>query len=178
MRKILMLGVLAIVAAGFVGFGASATAGDMGLVQVTGKDFDSGFVKDFYLEGNSIPTQKRNAVMLKCACPKGKRLVFSLLDTSGYGADIQQKYAGMALTEKKLTVGTLVLGVGAYGFGVKKGAAEGPVTVVFYDIAGEKVGETTAEYDKDLKQPLPLSVAVEKDKPTRLYLGKNWLEIK
>ncbi len=175
MRKVLMLGVLAIVAACFVGFGASEAVAQSHFTQVTGKDFDSGFVKDFYLEGNSIPTQKRNAAMLKCKM--GKRALFALLDTSGYGANIQQKYNGMALVEMKLTVGTLTLGTGAYGFGIKKGAAEGPVTVIFYDVAGEKVGETEAPYDKELKQPVPLAVTVEQDK-AHLCLGKNCLTLK
>jgi hypothetical protein len=173
MRKVLMLGVLAIAVAGFLGLGAGEVAAQSHFAQVTGKDFDSGFVKDFYLEGNSIPTQKRNAAMLKGHT--GKRLVFALLDTSGYGTDIQQKYTGLALLEAKTTIGALTLGVGAYGFGIKKGAADGPVTVIFYDIAGEKVGEAIAAYDKDLKQPVPLAVAVE---PARLCLGKNCLEIK
>ncbi len=175
MRKVLMLGVLVIAVVGLLGLGTDVAAEQSHFAQVTGKEFDSGFVKDFYLEGNSIPTQKRNAAMLKCKM--GKRALFALLDTSGYGADIQQKYNGMALVEMKLTLGSLTLGTGAYGFGIKKGAAEGPVTVIFYDIAGEKVGETTAELDKELKQPVPLAVTVEGD-TARLCLGKNCLTLK
>ena len=36
-----------------------------GFELVTGKPFDSAFVKDFYLEGNSIPTEKRNAALVR-----------------------------------------------------------------------------------------------------------------
>ena len=32
---------------------------------VAGKAFDSAVPKDFYLEGNAIPTEKRNAVLVK-----------------------------------------------------------------------------------------------------------------
>src|ERR1039457_5026395 len=32
---------------------------------VTGKAFESAVPKDFYLEGNAIPTEKRNAILVK-----------------------------------------------------------------------------------------------------------------
>lgn len=33
--------------------------------QLSGKSFDSAVPKDFYLEGNAIPTEKRNAALLR-----------------------------------------------------------------------------------------------------------------
>ena len=62
---------------------------------VTGKEFDSAMVRDFYLEGNAIPTQKRNAALVKT--PAGTRVVFGLIDTTGYSSQIQQKYEGMLI---------------------------------------------------------------------------------
>lgn len=144
---------------------------------VEGKTFDSGFVKDFYLEGNAIPTQKRNAAMLKG--PDGKRIVFGLLDTTGYTAEIQTKYIGMALVEKEVMVGTAKIPVGAYGFGLQKPASgEGAAKLLIYDLAGQKVGETVAAYDAGLAQPAPLKMAVAKGQPTKLLLGKYGVEIK
>jgi hypothetical protein len=178
MRSVVWFGALALAAAFLLSFGSSQVCAQGSFEQVIGKELDSGLVRDFYLEGNAIPMQKRNAVMLKCKA--GKRLVFGLLDTSGYGTDVQQKYTGMAVVEKKVAVGGAELGVGAYGFGIEKAAvaAEGPARVLFYDVAGQKVGEATAQYDKELKQPMPLQVVLAKDQPARLCLGRHWLEIK
>lgn len=146
------------------------------LAQVEGKPFDSAYVRDFYLEGNSIPTQKRNTVMLKGE--DGKRLVFSLLDTSGYSAEIQAKYIGMLILERPVTLGAAKLPAGAYGFGLKKPEPpEGPGTLFVYDVGGAKVAETAAAHDAALARPVPLQV-VTKDGASRLYAGRHWLELK
>lgn len=140
--------------------------------KLEGKAFDSAYVKDFYLEGNAIPTQKRNTVVLKGA--DGKHLVFGLLDTTGYSAEIQQKYAGMMIVERKVTVGGAAVGAGAYGFGVQKGTpAEGPGKLMVYDVGGAKVGEAVAQWDAALAQPVPLQF-----KDGRLYVGRHWVEVK
>jgi len=140
--------------------------------KLEGKAFDSAYVRDFYLEGNSIPTQKRNTAIVKGA--DGKCMVFSLLDTTGYSAEIQAKYAGMMILERKATVGGAAVGAGAYGFGVQKGTpAEGPGKLMVYDVGGTKVGEVVAQYDAAHAQPVPLQV-----KDGRLYVGRHFVEVK
>jgi hypothetical protein len=146
------------------------------LAKLEGKAFDSAYVREFYLEGNAIPTQKRNTVIVKGA--DGKRMVFGLLDTSGYGAEIQQKYAGMMILERKAMVGGAAVGAGAYGFGLQKPTPpEGPGKLIVYDVSGAKVGEAAAQYDAALAGPVPLQV-VSKDGLSRLYVGRHWVEIK
>jgi hypothetical protein len=173
MKKVFWVGALACAGALLLGPAAPALAGP-GFEIVEGEAFDKGFVRDFYLEGNSIPTQKRNAAMIKSA--DGKRMVFSLLDTSGYGADIQAKYVGMAIIEKPVSVGGVALGVGAYGFGLEKGEGGAAGKFHVYDVAGEKVGSGEAPHDSELAQPVPLQV---KTAPApKLYLGRYALEIK
>jgi hypothetical protein len=71
--------------------------------------------KDFYLEGNAIPTQKRNAVLVHL--PSGARAVFALIDTTGYSANIIAKYVGMIITEGDVSVCGQKVTVGSYGFG-------------------------------------------------------------
>jgi hypothetical protein len=143
--------------------------------KLEGKAFDIAYVRDFYLEGNSIPTQKRNTVVLKGA--DGKRLVFSLLDTTGYSTEIQQKYLGMLILERPVTLGTAKVGAGAYGFGLKKPQPpEGPGTLFVYDVGGAKVGEAAASHDAEIARPVPLQV-VTKDGKSRLYAGRHWVEI-
>jgi len=102
MKKVLWSGALALGMAALLAL-VLVPAPAQAQVKLEGKAFDSACVKDFYLEGNAIPTQKRNTVILKAA--DGKRMVFGLLDTSGYSAEIQQKYAGMMIVERKVMVG-------------------------------------------------------------------------
>jgi len=171
MKKVLWSGALALGVAAVLAL-VLVPAPAQAQEKLEGKAFDSAYVKDFYLEGNAIPTQKRNTVILKGA--DGKRMVFGLLDTSGYSAEIQQKYAGMMIVERKVTVGGAAVGTGAYGFGLQKPTpAEGPGKLVVYDVAGAKVGETAAQYDAALAQPVPLQVV-----NGRLYVGRHWVEIK
>ena len=171
MKKVLWSGAPALGMAALLAL-ALVPAPAQAQVKLEGKAFDSACVKDFYLEGNAIPTQKRNTVVLKGA--DGKRMVFGLLDTSGYSAEIQQKYAGMMIVERKVTVGGAAVGTGAYGFGLQKPTpAEGPGKLMVYDVAGAKVGEMAAQYDAALAQPVPLQVV-----NGRLYVGRHWVEIK
>jgi hypothetical protein len=143
--------------------------------KLEGKAFDSAYVRDFYLEGNSIPTQKRNTVMLKGT--DGKRLVVSLLDTTGYSAEIQAKYIGMMIFERPVTLGTVKVAAGAYGFGLKKPQpTEGAGTLFVYDVGGAKVAEAAASHDAEIARPVPLQV-VTKDGKSRLYAGRHWVEI-
>jgi len=149
-----------------------------GFESVTGDAFDRAVPGDFYLEGSHIPVQKRNAVLLKTA--RGARVVVGLLDTSGYSSKIQQKYVGMLITETKISVCGNPTGVGNYGFGLDRPAANSnaPATFKLYNQAGEKVSECSAQKDSAIKQPKPLAVATPKGAPARLELGTYAIEIK
>jgi hypothetical protein len=143
--------------------------------KLEGKAFDSAYVRDFYLEGNSIPTQKRNTVMLKGT--NDKRLVVSLLDTTDYSAEIQTKYIGMMIFERPVTLGAAKVAAGAYGFGLRKPQPpEGPGTLLVYDVDGAKVTEAPTSHDAAIARPVPLQV-VTKDGKSRLYAGRHWVEI-
>jgi hypothetical protein len=146
--------------------------------QLSGKAFDSAIPNDFYLEGNRIPVEKRNAVLLKA--PAGARLVLALIDTSGYSSQIQQKYNGMVITEGRVSVCSVSLSVGSYGFGLEKPAATSSEDAKFflYNQAGQKVGDCTAKKDSAVKQPKPLTVVLSKEGGARLYLGRYFLELK
>ena len=119
MKKALSSGVAALAVTATLALASVPAAAQV--EKLEGKAFDSAYVRDFYLEGNSIPTQKRNTVMLKGT--DGKRLVVSLLDTTGYSAEIQTKYIGMMIFERPVTLGAAKVAAGAYGFGLRKPAA-------------------------------------------------------
>jgi hypothetical protein len=144
---------------------------------VTGKDFDGAVPKDFYLEGNAIPTEKRNTALLKT--PAGSRALFGLIDTTGYSSQIKKKYIGMLITEGELIIKGHKVGVGSYGFGLEKPAAgsSGDGKLMVYNQAGTQVAECSAQRDPDLKQPRPLQVVTGAD-GARLYVERYWVEIK
>jgi len=146
--------------------------------QLSGKAFESAIPNDFYLEGNRIPVEHRNAVLLKT--PGGARLVLALIDTSGYSSQIKQKYTGMVITEGAVSVCSVALSVGSYGFGLEKPAATSNEDAKFhlYNQAGETVGDCSAQKDSAVKQPKPLNVVVSKEGEARLYLGRYFLELK
>jgi hypothetical protein len=146
--------------------------------QMSGKAFESAIPNDFYLEGNRIPVEKRNATLLKT--PAGARLVLALIDTTGYSSQIKQKYMGMVITEGRVSVCSVPLSVGSYGFGLEKPAATSSEDAKFfvYNQAGEKVGECGAKKDNAVKQPKPLNIVLSKEAGARLYLGRYFLELK
>lgn len=145
---------------------------------VTGKAFDSALPKDFYVEGNAIPTAKRNATMVKL--PSGARALFSLIDTTGYASDVAAKYIGMIITEGELSICGQKVGVGSYGFGWQLPARgeEGPGTFKLYNQAGAKLMECTTKRDAELKQPKPLEVIAHQDGTAWLFHGRHGVELK
>jgi hypothetical protein len=144
---------------------------------VTGKAFDSAVPKDFYLEGNAIPTEPRNAVLVKT--PAGARAVFALIDTAGYSASVVTKYVGMIVTEGDLKLCGHRVTVGSYGFGwtLPGTGVDAPGKFSLYDQAGAPVADCTAERQADLKQPRPLQVIVAADGSARLYHGKHYIAL-
>jgi hypothetical protein len=145
---------------------------------VTGKPFESALPRDFYLEGNAIPTARRNAAMVRT--PSGARAVFSMLDTTGYASNIIEKYVGMVITEGDVSICGHKVTVGSYGFGwVESPRAEDkPGTFTLYNQAGAKLAECSTPRDAGVKAPRPLEVVVKADGSASLYHGRNSIELK
>jgi len=145
---------------------------------VTGDEFKKALPKDFYLEGNAIPTQERNAALMKT--PAGARALVALIDTTGYSSQIQQKYEGMLITEERISICGYLVSVGSYGFGLARPTppSEADAMFLLYDQAGGKVAECVATRDSKVEQPVPLKVVVGEGATARLYLTRYWLELK
>lgn len=144
-----------------------------------GEAFNKIVPRDFVLEENAIPTEKRNSVLV--ITPSGARVVAGLLDTTGYSSQVQQKYLGMLIAEGSVDVCGNPVAVGSYGFGVAK--PEGAVTghagkFILYNQAGKKVAECTASWDAKIRSPRPLEVVVNRGGTARLYFGRYWVELK
>lgn len=144
---------------------------------VTGKAFDSAVPKDFYLEGNAIPTQKRNASLI--TTPKGARALFALIDTTGYSADIITKYIGSIITEGDVSICGHKVTVGSYGFGwaTPGTGVDGPGKLSIYNQGGAAVADCASKRDSAMKQPRPLQVVVAADGTARLYHGRQYVEL-
>ncbi len=155
-----------------------AARAQSGFEPVSAEAFTRAVPNDFYLEGNRIPVEKRNAAVLKNA--KGARLVVALIDTTGYSSQIQQKYIGMLITETPLSVCGIAVGVGSYGFGLERPAATSSADAPFkvYNQAGEKLGECAAKKDESLKQAKPLTTITSQGGPAKVYLGRYVIEIR
>lgn len=174
MRRVSVI--LLVLSACLVGTASAAT----GFEVLSGKAFDQAVVTNFYLEGQAIPAQKRNMVLIKN--PAGARALFALLDTSGYGADITRKYNGLLITEGMLSVGGKTIQPGSYGFGLNLINPAGPPTgskmFTLYNQAGQKVLEYKAFRDELMGRPKPIQIQVRKDNTARLYVGRDWIELK
>ncbi len=175
MRKV-FVSTLVLLALGIAALPAGLRAeGGFDVIQ-KGKAFEDAIPNDFYLEGNRIPTQKRNSVLVKT--PAGARVVIGLIDTTGYSSHIQQKYEGMIISEGNFTVCGQKIGVGSFGFGHTKPQATSSDDRMFYvyDQAGAKLAECSGKKDAALAQPRPLQVV--KGDPAKLYLGRHGFELR
>jgi hypothetical protein len=171
---------LVVVASLLLSFVAANPATAQGVFKVEkGEAFNKIVPRDFVLEENAIPTEKRNTVLV--FTPTGARVLAGLLDTSGYSSQVQQKYLGMLIAEGNVEVCGHQIAVGSYGFGLAKapGAAEGKASVfMLYNQAGKKVLSCTAKWDSELKSPRPLQIVVSGGGAARLYVSRNWVELK
>jgi len=169
MKKLVILSAAILVFAGI----PSSLLAQKGFEVVKGKAFKDAIPRDFYLEGNRIPTQDRNSVLV--TTPAGARVVFGLLDTSGYSSHIQQKYTGMIISEGTFTVCGVKVGVGSFGFGntMPMGDSAEDMKLTIYDQAGTKLAECSGKKDSSLEKPSPLQVMNGK-----LYLGRFSFDLK
>jgi hypothetical protein len=125
--------------------------------------------QSFYFEGQSGPTQMRNAA----AAQLGPRrfVLAALVDTSGYASDVQAKYQGFIVTDSPVTVGGSRLPTGAYGFGF---TSDGWLNVM--DVGGRRVLSVRARTDDRLQRPRPLMMTDARG-GVRLYAGRSFVVI-
>ena len=123
----------------------------------------------FYFKGQSAPTQMRNTAAARFGTDRF--VVAGFVDTSGYAADVREKYQGFLITDSPITVGGSDLAIGAYGFGFSN---DGKFWVL--DLSGKEILAAAATPDKDLKRPRPLMITQAGD-GIRLYAGRNYVVI-
>ena len=137
-------------------------------VILSGADLTRVVPPGFYFEGQSAPTQARNAAAARFG---KKHVIAGLVDTSGYSSEIRAKYEGFFITDEAIEVGTGVLGAGAYGFGF---TSTGQFNV--FDVGGSPVMSVPATSDAAQLRPRPLTMTAGRD-GLRLYAGRQYVVI-
>ncbi len=124
----------------------------------------------YFFRGQSGAVQFRNSAGFRGQ--DGKLVLAGFVDTSGYAADLAEKYQGFLITELKLDVEGSELPPGEYGFGFSK---DGKFVVM--DVGANDLLSVSSKRDEDLKRPVPLKI-VEDRGGYKLYAGKNWVTVK
>ncbi len=136
-------------------------------VILSGDELNKVVPSSFYFEGQSAPTQMRNAAAVRFGA--NHHFMAGLVDTSGYATSVRSKYEGFLITDAKTPVGGAELGVGAYGFGFTE---DGKMNI--FDIAGTRLHSVSAPRDAKLQSPRPLAI-VQSGGELRLYRGRNYV---
>jgi len=147
---------------------ASVGAQDAGTV-LMGAELTRVVPPGFYFQAQSAPTQMRNAAAARFGT--NRYVIAGFVDTSGYAADVREKYQGFLITDSPIKVGGSELGTGAYGFGFTN---DGKFAVL--DLSGKEIMSMPAPQDKELKRPRPLMMSKAAD-GIRLYAGRNYVLI-
>ncbi len=123
----------------------------------------------FYFQGQSAPTQMRNASAARFG--RDRYVIAGMVDTSGYAAEVRAKYEGFFITDSPITINGSALGTGAYGFGVTD---NGKLNIL--DLAGNEILSVATTKDSELKRPRPLMMTKDRDS-VRLYSGKDYVVV-
>jgi hypothetical protein len=138
-------------------------------VVLTGADLTQVVPPGFYFQGQTAPTQMRNAAAARFGA---KRFVIAgMVDTSGYSADVRARYEGFLITDSTITINGSRLGVGAYGFGFSN---DGKLNIL--DLSGNEILSVSTTRDTQLRRPRPLQMISAGDE-IRLYSGRQYATI-
>jgi hypothetical protein len=125
---------------------------------------------NYFFRGQSGAAQLRNSAGFRGQ--DGKLVLAGFVDTSGYSADLAEKYQGFLITEVKLEIEGSELAPGQYGFGFTKDGKFGVM-----DVGANDLLSVSFKRDENLKRPVPLKI-VEDGGGYKLYAGKNWVGLK
>lgn len=136
---------------------------------LAGADLTKVVPTSYYFQGQSAPTQMRNAVAARFGA--NRFVIAGMVDTSGYSAEVRARYQGFFITDSAITLGGESLPTGAYGFGFTN---DGKLNIL--DIAGNQVLSVATTNDKELKRPRPLMMSLD-GTSVRLYAGRDYVVI-
>jgi hypothetical protein len=132
-----------------------------------GDDLTRVIPSSFYFEGQSAPTQMRNAAAVQFG--PNRFTMAGLVDTSGYSSEVQAKYVGFFITDSPVIIGGVRLATGAYGFGFATGGL-----MNMMDVGGRRILSVRTRRDAGLQRPRPLMMTQTRN-GVRLYAGREWV---
>ena len=156
----------AIMVAGILGGLQSAEAQGVGAV-LTATEAGKILPASVFFRGQSATTQLRNSGGVKFT--DGMFVLSTLVDTSGYSSDVQQKYQAYFITEVAIKIEGHSLPAGIYGVGFIPGDK-----FVVLDVGAHDLFTVSSHSDAELKRPVPLKVAAE-GHGFRLYAGRKYI---
>lgn len=149
-------------------FPGLVTAQESGTV-LEGAELSQVVPPGFYFQGRSASTQVRNAAAARFG--SSRYVIAGLVDTSGYAADVREKYQGFLVSDSPITIGGSELGTGAYGFGF---TSDGKFVIM--DLSGREILSVPAGKDDKLARPRPLMMKKSAD-GIQLYGGRRYVSI-
>lgn len=123
----------------------------------------------FFFRGQRAPIDAHETGGVRFA--GGKLMLVARVVTSGYSADIAEKYQGYLITETHLALGGSHLAPGAYGVGFSGGK------FLVMDVGGNEVLSVAEQKDEKLKRPRPLFIDKQGD-AYRIYFGKSYVAVR
>ncbi|MFQ5776591.1 MAG: hypothetical protein ACE5IP_01125 [Terriglobia bacterium] len=169
---------VALLLGGLLTVAAALDAQQTGKAQLlTGEDLNKLLPTSVFLDGENAPVQRRNAVGARMG--DGKILVVTLIDTSGFSSQYQEKYVGMLMAQGNLVIGRSGIKPGAYGLGRRKTSVGSKLVHMFvlYDLGGNPVVELPAHRDQELRPVKPIQLRVGAAPAARLYLGPYFVRL-
>jgi hypothetical protein len=123
----------------------------------------------FFFEGQSAPTQMRNAAAARFGTRQ--HVVAGMVDISGYSADVRSRYEGFLIVDTPVNIDGQELATGAYGFGFTEGNK-----FSVSDVGGNLIFSVGTEPDRNLRRPRPLMMTRGAG-GVRLYSGRRYVTI-
>jgi hypothetical protein len=155
----------AVMVAGAMGLAQSASAQD-GTV-LSAAESTKLLPASVFFRGQSATTQLRNSGGVKFG--DGMFVLATLVDTSGYSTDVQQKYQAYFITEVAIKIEGHDLPAGIYGVGFVGGDKFNVL-----DVGAHELFTVGSHTDAELKRPMPLKVTAAAG-GFRLYAGRKYV---
>jgi hypothetical protein len=126
-----------------------------------------------FFRGQSASIQGRNSGGIRFG--DKSLLLISLIDTSGYSSEVQERYQAYLITESAVDIDGHRLTPGAYGCGFLNGD-----NFVVMDLGGHDLFIARSMHDVDLRRPTPLQIVVSPSTAGdyRLYAGRNYVSFR
>jgi hypothetical protein len=139
-------------------------------VLLTGADLSRVVPPGFYFQGLSATTQARNSAAVRFGMTRF--VIAGLVDTSGYAADVREKYEGFLITDSVIRINGSELPTGAYGFGFSN---DGKLNIL--DLGGKEILSISTKKDGQLARPRPLTM-IKSGNEIRLYSRRDYVVIR